>query len=108
MTHARHRRHLEVRHRSFLANCPALLTHLFPRNALSFWRRFSVSKSSSDHCGKLSTDTLLYVTVAMEPDDIVLAAEELRYATLALGRITGAVDVEEVLGEIFRGFCIGK
>lgn len=38
----------------------------------------------------------------------MLAAEELRYAMLALGRITGAVDVEEVLGEIFRGFCVGK
>ena len=26
----------------------------------------------------------------------------------ALGRLTGAVDVEDVLGEIFARFCIGK
>jgi tRNA modification GTPase len=35
-------------------------------------------------------------------------AEELRLAGAELGRITGAVGVEEVLGEIFRTFCIGK
>ncbi|BGP19030.1 mitochondrial splicing system protein [Rhodosporidiobolus nylandii] len=44
----------------------------------------------------------------MEAEDVVDAGEELRYASQSLGQITGAVDVEEVLGEIFRGFCIGK
>ena len=29
-------------------------------------------------------------------------------AAHALGRITGRVDVEDVLGEIFGRFCIGK
>ena len=37
-----------------------------------------------------------------------LAAEDVRLAMRALGRITGAVDVEDVLGEIFASFCIGK
>ncbi len=41
-------------------------------------------------------------------DDMVLAAEELRFATHALGKITGQVDVEEILGVIFQQFCIGK
>lgn len=37
-----------------------------------------------------------------------LAAEDARLAARALGEITGAVDVEDVLGEIFSSFCIGK
>lgn len=37
-----------------------------------------------------------------------LAAEDLRLAARALGRVTGAVDVEELLDVIFRDFCIGK
>ena len=37
-----------------------------------------------------------------------LVAEDLRLATRALGRITGRVDVEDLLDVIFRDFCIGK
>jgi tRNA modification GTPase len=37
-----------------------------------------------------------------------LRAEDLRLAASALGRITGRVDAEDVLGEIFARFCIGK
>jgi tRNA modification GTPase len=40
--------------------------------------------------------------------DMELRAEDLRQAAYALGRITGRVDVEDVLGEIFGRFCIGK
>jgi len=35
-------------------------------------------------------------------------AEELRAAATALGRLTGRVDVEDILDVIFRDFCIGK
>ncbi|MSO92328.1 MAG: tRNA uridine-5-carboxymethylaminomethyl(34) synthesis GTPase MnmE [Rhodospirillales bacterium] len=37
-----------------------------------------------------------------------LLAEDLRLATRALGRITGKVDVEDMLDIVFRDFCIGK
>jgi tRNA modification GTPase len=37
-----------------------------------------------------------------------LQAEDLRLALRSLGRITGTVDVEDLLDVIFRDFCIGK
>jgi tRNA modification GTPase len=37
-----------------------------------------------------------------------LLAEELRIAAHALARLTGRIDVEDVLDSIFRDFCIGK
>jgi len=37
-----------------------------------------------------------------------LQVEELRIGARHLGRLTGAIDVEEVLGAIFAEFCIGK
>lgn len=37
-----------------------------------------------------------------------LAAEDVRLAARALGRITGRIDVEDLLDVIFRDFCIGK
>jgi len=39
-------------------------------------------------------------------EDII--AEELRLASRALGRLTGRVDVEDVLDVIFSEFCVGK
>jgi tRNA modification GTPase len=39
---------------------------------------------------------------------VELAAEDLRLAVRALGRITGRVGVEDVLDVVFRDFCIGK
>ena len=37
-----------------------------------------------------------------------LAAEEARLALRSLGRITGRVDVEDLLDVVFQDFCIGK
>ncbi len=46
--------------------------------------------------------------LAGDPDAVELRAENVRRAAHALGRITGRVDVEDVLGQIFSRFCIGK
>ena len=40
--------------------------------------------------------------------DLELAAEDLRMATRHLGSIVGKIDIEEILGSIFKDFCIGK
>ncbi|MGH6762214.1 MAG: tRNA uridine-5-carboxymethylaminomethyl(34) synthesis GTPase MnmE [Phyllobacterium sp.] len=40
--------------------------------------------------------------------DLELRAEHLRLASSYLGRITGDVDVEEILDVVFSEFCIGK
>jgi tRNA modification GTPase len=55
------------------------------------------------------TEALTHLSSAQKQQhDLVLAAEELRLAARALGRITGRVDVEDVLDIIFSSFCIGK
>ncbi len=48
------------------------------------------------------------LNLTSEQRAIDLAAEDLRIATRELGRITGRVDVEDLLDVIFRDFCIGK
>ncbi len=57
-------------------------------------------------------DALLACRRALEAakrgGDDELRAEELRRATDALGRITGRVDVEDLLDLIFKEFCVGK
>ena len=40
--------------------------------------------------------------------EIELAAEDLRLACRAIGKITGNVEVDEILDKIFGSFCIGK
>lgn len=45
---------------------------------------------------------------SQEPMLAELVAEDLRLALRAIGRITGRVDVEDLLDIIFRDFCIGK
>jgi len=46
--------------------------------------------------------------LAAPTDQPELLAEDLRLAMRAIGRITGRVEVEELLDFVFRDFCIGK
>jgi tRNA modification GTPase len=60
------------------------------------------------HVELLSQCRMLLMNALANGSGLELGAEELRLAGDALGRITGAVDVEELLGAIFANFCIGK
>jgi tRNA modification GTPase len=50
----------------------------------------------------------LHRSISMFAQGEELAAEDLRAAAYALGRLLGRVDVEDILDVIFREFCIGK
>jgi tRNA modification GTPase len=73
---------------SYLGVQPALITRARHRQALE--------------------ETVAALARAVEQTQDDLAAEDLRLAARALGRLTGRIDVEDVLDVIFRDFCIGK
>jgi len=53
---------------------------------------------------------LVHLSMAIDSpmERIEVTAENLRAAAVELGRITGRIDVEDLLDSIFRDFCIGK
>jgi len=53
-------------------------------------------------------EALRHLTHADSQQAFELKAEDLRLAQAALGRITGEVSADDLLGEIFGRFCIGK
>lgn len=56
----------------------------------------------------LIAETLGSLERALQAPMPELSAEDLRLAIRSLGRITGRVDVEDLLDVIFHDFCIGK
>lgn len=50
----------------------------------------------------------LKTAVGSDGSPLELRAEDLRTASDALGRLTGRIDVEDLLGVIFSEFCVGK
>jgi tRNA modification GTPase len=57
---------------------------------------------------ELLKETIGFLRAALAGHGQELRAEELRLAADRLGRIIGAVDVEDLLDVIFSQFCIGK
>jgi tRNA modification GTPase len=70
---------------------PALVTHARQRHALAE-----------------AADRVASAMSVAAPGREEIVAEEMRLAARALGRVTGRVDVEDVLDQVFRNFCIGK
>ena len=63
-------------------------------------RRHLIALHAADHHLLLAQSQ-----IAEAPE---LLAEELRLAQSSLGEITGVVTTEDLLGEIFSSFCVGK
>lgn len=53
-------------------------------------------------------DCLVSIDRALMGTDLILVVEDLRRSVRAIGKITGRVDVEDILDRIFSSFCIGK
>ncbi|MBO6504684.1 MAG: tRNA uridine-5-carboxymethylaminomethyl(34) synthesis GTPase MnmE [Kordiimonadaceae bacterium] len=83
--------HIEniVAEKMALSDAP-VLTRLRHRTAL---------EEAVDHIGRFEQNAGF---------DAVLAAEDVRMAVRAIGRITGRVGVEDMLDIVFSDFCIGK
>ena len=91
---------LNSRHRALLENAAQFLdAFLGSRDAFTDYEQGGHNST----CAKLPEDGWL------PPEkDLACITEELRYAAQAIGRITGRIDVEDVLDVIFKEFCIGK
>jgi tRNA modification GTPase len=53
-------------------------------------------------------EAALSIAASLETHEPELAAEHVRLALRSIGRITGRVDLDELLDVVFRDFCIGK
>ncbi|MES0884789.1 tRNA uridine-5-carboxymethylaminomethyl(34) synthesis GTPase MnmE [Roseibium sp. SCP14] len=84
----------------------AALTH-FAEETISLGEAPLATRERHRHFLK---DCLAGLRTAIDAEHLPteLRAEDLRRAADALGRITGRIDVEDLLDVIFRDFCIGK
>ncbi|PWB66964.1 MAG: tRNA uridine-5-carboxymethylaminomethyl(34) synthesis GTPase MnmE [Bradyrhizobiaceae bacterium] len=79
----------------------------YARNALHGGEPALLSRARHRHL-LVETREALQRALGGRPGDEEVVAEELRSAAVSLGRLTGRIDVEDILDVIFRDFCIGK
>ncbi len=88
---------------------PDLLAHLTAqvRTRLGASEAPSLTRARHRHALEEAAEALdaALSQAALAPE---LAGERARQAALAIGRITGRVDVEDILDRVFADFCIGK
>ena len=80
----------------------------FARELLEGREPALVTRERQRHALEETAATLRRTFNHSAAENEALLAEELRLAARALGRLTGRVDVEDILDVIFRDFCIGK
>lgn len=69
----------------------------------------ALTRARHRHAAREACDAIDRALTGLRTDlPLELAAEDLRLAARAMGRVTGRVDVEEILDVIFREFCLGK
>jgi tRNA modification GTPase len=90
------------------AGLDLMLAEIAQKFQENFGRHESQSLTRARH--RTAIDTAHQALVRGQAPDLPLelVAEECRTAINALGRLTGRVDVEDLLDVIFRDFCIGK
>ncbi|KQS71981.1 tRNA modification GTPase TrmE [Rhizobium sp. Leaf371] len=80
------------------------LVERFPKRAAGEVLALPSRRRHADHLRQCATA----LNSAIETIDLDIQSELLRQSSDALGRITGRVDVEDLLDVIFSEFCIGK
>lgn len=67
-----------------------------------------ITRERQRNCLEQCIKSLSNWFLLQEEDLVDLQAEELRTCLKSLARLTGDVDVEEILDIVFSDFCIGK
>jgi tRNA modification GTPase len=80
----------------------------FARNCFAATESTLITRARHRHALEETAAALDRASTPANAQHEELIAEELRAAATTLGRLTGRVDVEDILDVIFRDFCIGK